>query len=146
MTRRRLDDTFLSEVARQYSEHVQAGRMPAPPIAEAERAPVPTVHRWIHEARKRGLIPVTTQGLPSAPVRSQGSAGKNVRENVRRLRESHGMTYAELSDHLHNAGCPIAVLGLQRIETGTRRVDVDDLVALAEVFGVEPASLLWGES
>jgi hypothetical protein len=142
MSKRTLSDDFLKGIAAQYGEHVGAGRKPAPAIADAESVPVPTVHRWIYEARKRGILAPTTPGLASAPARPQGKAGKNVRENVQRLRESRRMTYVELSDRLHAAGRPIAVLGLRRIETGTRRVDVDDLAALAEVFGVTPAFLL----
>jgi hypothetical protein len=52
------------------------------------------------------------------------------------------MTFVELSERLSAAGRPIPVLGLRRIERGERRVDVDDLVALAVVFGVSPERLL----
>jgi hypothetical protein len=139
---RQLTDEFLTHVGRQYNEHVSAGQKPGPAIANAEGAPVATAHRWIQEARKRGIIPPTTQGLPSAPAHPQGNAGKAVRENVQRLRQARRMTFVELSAELSALGRPIPVLGLRRIETGTRRVDVDDLVALAETFGVSPAQLL----
>lgn len=70
-----------------------------------------------------------------------GPAGEQVRANVKRLR-GH-MSYAELSRELERVGRPIPPLGLKRIEEGERRVDVDDLVALAEVFGQEhPGRLL----
>ncbi|MFE3786982.1 helix-turn-helix domain-containing protein [Streptomyces goshikiensis] len=71
-----------------------------------------------------------------------GPMGSTLTENVRRLREAQRLTYVELSDRLTEAGRPIPVLGLRRIERGERRVDVDDLIALALVFNVSPGSLL----
>jgi transcriptional regulator with XRE-family HTH domain len=71
-----------------------------------------------------------------------GPTGETLRENVRRLREDQRLTYVELSDRLSAAGRPIPVLGLRRIERGERRVDADDLVALAVVLGVNPSTLL----
>jgi transcriptional regulator with XRE-family HTH domain len=40
------------------------------------------------------------------------------------------------------AGRKITASGVQRIEAGARRIDVDDLVALARALGVTPADLL----
>lgn len=71
-----------------------------------------------------------------------GPTGETVRHNVRRLRERCGLSYAELSRRLEDAGRPIATLGLSRIEAGERRVDADDLVALAVVLDATPATLL----
>lgn len=71
-----------------------------------------------------------------------GPTGQQVRDNIVRLREQRGMTYAEMSRRLEEAGHPIAVLGLRRIEHGERRIDVDDLTALATVFNVDPGTLL----
>ncbi|GAA3272659.1 helix-turn-helix transcriptional regulator [Streptomyces lavendulae] len=73
---------------------------------------------------------------------SLGPVGSTLQENVRRLREAQRLTYVELSDRLSEVGRPIPVLGLRRIERGERRVDVDDLVALALVLNVSPGSLL----
>jgi hypothetical protein len=53
-----------------------------------------------------------------------------------------GWSFARLSRELTKAGRDIPALGLGRIETGQRRVDVDDLTALAVVFEVSPVSLL----
>jgi hypothetical protein len=69
-----------------------------------------------------------------------GATGKTVAENVRRLRGS--VSFAELSRWLADVGRPIPPLGLRRIEAGERRVDVDDLMAFAGVFGVNPNALL----
>lgn len=69
-----------------------------------------------------------------------GGTGETVRENVKRLRG--GMQYKELSERLSELGRPIPPLGLRRIEAGERRVDVDDLVALAVALGVSPLAIL----
>lgn len=145
MTRRTIDDAFLGDVARRYREHVDAGRMPAPAIAEAERTNVRNVHRWVYQARKRGLLPPgTPPGLCGGKVTPKplGSAGEQVASNVRLIREAQRLTYVELAERLAETGRPIPVLGLRRIERGERRVDVDDLIALALVFGVRP-EFLW---
>lgn len=69
-----------------------------------------------------------------------GPTGEHVRSNVARLRGR--MQYKELSERLAELGRPIPPLGLRRIEAGERRVDADDLMALAVAFGVPPNSLL----
>lgn len=57
-----------------------------------------------------------------------------------------GLGFAQLSRELGNAGRDIPPLGLGRIESGERRVDVDELTALAAAFGVSPATLLMPEA
>src|SRR6476659_4961943 len=69
-----------------------------------------------------------------------GPIGVELTHNVRRLRGELG--YAELSRRLGEMGREIPPLGLRRIEAGTRRVDADDLVALAVALGVSPITLL----
>jgi hypothetical protein len=56
------------------------------------------------------------------------------------------MTTADLSRRLTAAGQPIADTGITRIEKGDRKVDVDDLAALAVVLGCSPARLLLPEA
>lgn len=69
-----------------------------------------------------------------------GPSGIAVMTNVTRLRGD--VSYAELARRLEKLGRPIPPLGLRRIESGDRRVDADDLVALAVALGVSPATLL----
>jgi hypothetical protein len=69
-----------------------------------------------------------------------GPTGIDLSHTVRRLRGE--LTYNELSRRLTDIGRDIPPLGLRRIEAGTRRVDVDDLMALAVVLGVSPIALL----
>ncbi len=71
-----------------------------------------------------------------------GPIGINVTQAVQRFREERRLGYAELSRQLAETGREIPPLGLRRIESGERRVDVDDLVALAVVFDVSPLALL----
>lgn len=78
-----------------------------------------------------------------AGVKSElGLTALAVSEAVRRHRERVGWGYARLSRELTKLGRDIPSLGLSRIEAGERRVDVDDLTALAAAFGVSPISLL----
>ena len=62
----RYPDDFYDEVAGAYHWAVLERRAPAKTIAEHNDAPVTTVHRWIREARRRGLLP---------PARGKGQAG-----------------------------------------------------------------------
>lgn len=71
-----------------------------------------------------------------------GPIGINVTHAVLRFREARGLGYAELSRKLADMGRDIPPLGLRRIESGARRVDADDLVALALALDVSPLALL----
>jgi transcriptional regulator with XRE-family HTH domain len=81
-------------------------------------------------------------GMPKAQgqVQNLGPTGEHVAENLQRLRGA--MSYRELSERLEALGRPIPVLGLSRIESKARRVDADDLVALAIALDVSPVRLL----
>ncbi|WP_326830221.1 helix-turn-helix domain-containing protein [Streptosporangium sp. NBC_01810] len=68
--------------------------------------------------------------------------GEQLRANVKRIREARGLSYQKLADRLAEVNRPIPTLGLSRIEKGERRVDADDLVALALVLRVNVSALL----
>jgi hypothetical protein len=80
-----------------------------------------------------------------------GPIGRNVIEGVEHMRALRGLSLRKLSEKLAELGRPIAPLGLSRLGQAKRRVDVDDLVALAAALGVSPGTLLfprkavWGE-
>jgi transcriptional regulator with XRE-family HTH domain len=84
--------------------------------------------------------------VTDAPDRKQakppGPAGRRVMERVKKLRLMSALTYKDLSGRLEALGRPIPVLGLSRMENGARKVDADDLVALALALGVTPNRLL----
>jgi transcriptional regulator with XRE-family HTH domain len=71
-----------------------------------------------------------------------GPTGVVAARRVHELREAHGWTFKELADRLENVKRPIPPLGLRRIEAEDRRIDADDLVALAVVLKVNPSALL----
>lgn len=69
--------------------------------------------------------------------------GRRVAANVRALRKARGnMTLDDLSRRLSELDRPIPKSGLSKIESGERRVDVDDLMALAIALQVTPNRLL----
>lgn len=68
--------------------------------------------------------------------------GQRVAKEVARLRGR--TTVRELSARLAKLGRPILPSGITKIEQGSRRVDVDDLVALAAALKVTPTRLLLG--
>ncbi|WP_019073235.1 helix-turn-helix domain-containing protein [Streptomyces hokutonensis] len=62
--------------------------------------------------------------------------------NLVRLRQERGLSTTRLASRLEELGNPIPATGITRIEKGQRRVDADDLVALADAFNVSPTTLL----
>lgn len=90
-----------------------------------------------HDDRWHDEFMATSESNKRVPL---GPTGELVAENIKRRRGS--MQYKELSEKLTAVGRAIPPLGLRRIEAGERRVDVDDLMALAVVFGVSPLTLL----
>jgi transcriptional regulator with XRE-family HTH domain len=71
-----------------------------------------------------------------------GPASRRVVENVKRLRHERSWSLERLSKEMTEAGRPILSTGLNRLEQGRRRIDVDDLVALAAVLEVSPITLM----
>ena len=75
-----------------------------------------------------------------------GATGRNVAENLLRLRKIRGLSTRRLSARLGEIGRPIPASGITRMELSERRVDVDDLVALAVALDVEPTQLMLSPS
>src|SRR5664280_168285 len=71
-----------------------------------------------------------------------GEVGWAVAHNVKALREARGLTQTDVSDRMRAIGRPLLPTGVLKVEQGARRVDVDDLVALALVLDVTPNDLL----
>lgn len=74
-----------------------------------------------------------------------GAAGKNVAKNIKRLRQRAGLDLRAMSALLADIKHPISPSGLSKIENRERRVDVDDLVAMAIALNVSPLTLLLPE-
>lgn len=88
----------------------------------------------------RKLAVMTTDPRPRTQV--SDPTGRQVAENVRRIRESRGWSTYDLSRLLSDAGRPIAASAIAKVERAERRVDVGDLTALAAVLRVSPSALL----
>src|SRR3712207_6224827 len=70
------------------------------------------------------------------------SPGARVAANVRALRDARGMSVRELSTRMTELGHQVWPSAITKIEQGERRVDVDELVALAVALRVNPSRLL----
>ena len=74
-----------------------------------------------------------------------GPTGIRVARNVLRSRENAELSLRGLSELLRECGRPILASGILKIEHQKRRVDVDDLMALAIALDVTPIALLLGQ-
>jgi transcriptional regulator with XRE-family HTH domain len=72
----------------------------------------------------------------------RGPTAVTVASNVQRVMKARSLSYEALSRKLGEVGRPILATGLVKIVNGTRRVDVDDLMALAVALRVNPSTLL----
>lgn len=91
------------------------------------------------------LRSVVSEGAIARRVRGKATPGPTavtVAANVKRLRVCKGLSLRKLSARLSDAGWPISIDGLNKIEMNRRRVDADDLMALASALGVNPNALL----
>lgn len=71
-----------------------------------------------------------------------GPTAERVAENVERVRKARQLHQKDLSALLKSVGRPMLPTVISKIERGERRVDVDDLVALALALNVSPLTLL----
>jgi transcriptional regulator with XRE-family HTH domain len=78
----------------------------------------------------------------SRQVNGVGPSGRQVAQNVARIRSYRSLTTVQLSKLLAEVGRPITPSSITKIELGQRQVNVDDLIALAVVLGVNPSALL----
>jgi hypothetical protein len=71
---RRKPDSFYADAADRYLWLASQGRRPATALADANGVPVTTVHRWIKEARQRGILPPGQRGRqPQPPDERKGT-------------------------------------------------------------------------
>lgn len=78
-----------------------------------------------------------------APKKPQlGASALTVAENVTRCRKRAGHTMRSLADEMTSHGFPMSHSVVSQMENGARRIDVDDLMALAFVLKTSPTSLL----
>jgi transcriptional regulator with XRE-family HTH domain len=72
-----------------------------------------------------------------------------VTRNIRAIRKARGWSQRELAKQMAEVGWPLTFACISAMEANlnesdrrTRTVHVDDLVAFAKLFGIEPADLL----
>jgi transcriptional regulator with XRE-family HTH domain len=133
--------------------------MTQPELAELVGAGEPAVHKALRGFREAGLVEtgyrqLTIHDLDAldeiARGRSEetsaagivGSSGERAARRIGELRRSLGLTLADLERRLGELGRPIPVSSLSKIENGQRRVDVDDLLALALALDASPNAIL----
>jgi transcriptional regulator with XRE-family HTH domain len=75
-----------------------------------------------------------------------GPTGMIVAGNVKRIRSALGITQAQLSERLGQLGRPIPIASVGKIETGDRKVEIDDFMAIAVALDVSPLALLLPET
>ena len=75
-----------------------------------------------------------------------GPTARAVAHNVKKIRQERGFTLEDLSQALEDVGQPISNSALSKLERGIRRVDVDDLTALAATLDVSPWELMLPQS
>src|ERR1700685_481655 len=75
-------------------------------------------------------------------VEALGPTGERLATRLKQLRHERGLTLSGLASKLNDLGRPILVSALSKIEKGQRRVDADDLLALAAALDVSPHELL----
>ncbi|MCX4093604.1 DEAD/DEAH box helicase family protein [Nocardia sp. alder85J] len=75
-------------------------------------------------------------------VGALGPTGTRVAERLRELRAERGLTLQALATRLAELGRPVDMSALAKVEKGQRRIDVDDLIALALALDASPNWLL----
>ncbi|WP_431278255.1 helix-turn-helix domain-containing protein [Leifsonia poae] len=70
------------------------------------------------------------------------STGQIAADRLRSIRTGQQMSLRQLAERVNALGYPLSLAMINRIELGLRRMDVDDLTALAAALGVAPAALL----
>ena len=92
----------------------------------------------LREVKMESRIPIMgTRAVHRGPTSSR------VAENVSAIRATRQLSLRGLSERMRElGGRPTQASGLSKIEQGDRRVDVDDLVALAIALDVSPNRLL----
>lgn len=86
----------------------------------------------------------TGTGSASRPRRANelGPTGNRLADNVMALRKNLPLTTEQLAERVSALGRPMRGNTITKIEKGQRRVDVDDLVALAAALETRPDALL----
>ncbi|MBO7208967.1 MAG: helix-turn-helix transcriptional regulator [Clostridia bacterium] len=69
---------------------------------------------------------------------------KQIGNNIRKIRESVGMTQDTLSAKLQLHGCDITRSAIAKIEVGQRHLYSDEVILIKEVLGTDFDSIFYG--
>lgn len=69
---------------------------------------------------------------------------KEVGNNIRKIRESIGMTQEKLSTKLQLSGCDITRSAVAKIEVGQRHLYPDEIILIKEILGTDFDSVFYG--
>ena len=69
---------------------------------------------------------------------------KEIGNNIRKIRESIGMTQEILSTKLQLAGCDITRSAVAKIEVGQRHLYPDEIILIKEILGTDFDSIFYG--
>lgn len=99
------------------------------------------VHSYSRIMEEAERAETESQGRPRR-ANDLDVTGRTVAANVRRLRRELDLTTKQLADRVTECGRPMLPNAITKIEQMQRRVDADDLSALAVALGVTPNALL----
>ncbi|WP_051790081.1 helix-turn-helix domain-containing protein [Streptomyces sp. NRRL S-1022] len=80
-----------------------------------------------------------------APAVTAPTSEAIISANVRRLRKTLNLTQTALAERVTAAGIPFGDMAVWGVENGKRRINVDDLYALAHALQTTPRELLSAE-
>ena len=70
---------------------------------------------------------------------------KKIGENIRKIRESVGMTQDILSAKMQLKGCDITRSAVAKIEVGQRHLYPDEIILIKEILKTDFDSIFYGE-
>ena len=70
---------------------------------------------------------------------------KKIGENIRKIRESVGMTQDTLSAKMQLKGCDITRSAVAKIEVGQRHLYPDEIILIKEILNTDFNSIFYGE-
>ena len=70
---------------------------------------------------------------------------KKIGKNIRKIRESVGMTQDTLSAKMQLKGCDITRSAVAKIEVGQRHLYPDEIILIKEILNTDFNSIFYGE-